>query len=119
MKHLKYKKVFESILPELTTIEDIKDICLELEDVGLRSYIGVNRKSLSKARLTPRYEIEIVNTGSYFYYKDVKEVVERLRHYLGDRLRKIEVYGNNWAWEDISSKDYLGSIYSLKIEFVV
>lgn len=68
-------------------LEDIRDICQELKDDGF--YINIfqldNYILISKRLFTKH--------GSYlgnFDYKDVSEVIERLKDYLGDRFLKIE-----------------------------
>src|ERR1035437_6571266 len=89
MKHLKTIRIFEAISEE---VEDIKDICLELEDKGYTIYhrINNNRNSFTIRR-------DDMNTSSayfpyaYFLYSDVSEVVERLSDYLGDKVLQILV----------------------------
>src|ERR1035437_509314 len=91
MKHL--KRFNERGTSEM--LEDIRDICQELKDDGfyinifqLDNYILIkldNYILISKRLFT--------NHGSYlgnFDYKDVSEVIERLKDYLGDRFLKIE-----------------------------
>ncbi len=72
MKHLrKYNESKEDI-----SIEDIKDICQELEDEGF------------SVRIIPGIDLIYINicllSHLYFQYKDVKETVLRLKDYLGD-----------------------------------
>src|ERR1035437_1133952 len=99
MKHLKTIRIFEAISEE---VEDIKDICLELEDKGYTIYhrINNNRNSFTIRRddmnTSSAYErsrlIQAVYFPyAYFLYSDVSEVVERLSDYLGDKVLQILV----------------------------
>ncbi len=72
MKHL--KKYNESV--EEISLEDIRDICLELEDNDFNITIMNNTKDI--------YTITIGK--SEFTYKDVKEVLLRLKDYLREDL---------------------------------
>jgi hypothetical protein len=101
MKHLKTYSLYEipsdyklfeasssiSILPESEqeTGEDIRDICIELEDEGYEIFFGSGNGYHS---LFIVYKSDKHGYG-VFYYKEVEEVIERLKDYLGDRLFKI------------------------------
>ena len=98
MKHIKTYRLFESLLPKesvnetLSTdnyveiIYTIKDICIELEDKGLKvtydmckdgtSDIGIN---ICKNVGVHQHRHEDVS----FKYGDIKEVLNRLKDYLG------------------------------------
>ena len=100
MKHLKTKNLFESTLTNShmakgsNDIDDLKDICLELEDEGFDVIIGLING-------TP--EIRIKKHGAEcssnqpeadraaFNYNQVSEVVHRLEDYLGDFLYKVDI----------------------------
>lgn len=68
------------------TIEDLKDICLELEDEGFT--ITFYDQPSNENRLIIR-KWDSVMFNSY----EVEEVVERIKSYLGNRLKQISMYG--------------------------
>ena len=72
MKYMKTYKIFESLSTD--ELEDIKDICIELEDKGFKVHV-------SKMGLK--------------YFIIYEEVVERLKEYLGDRIIYIHTYNVN------------------------
>ncbi len=79
MKHL--KKYNES--KEKISLDDIRDICIELEDDGFLVRIAYGVDVI---------RINIFRGGKHFEYKDVKETILRLQDYLGDSLDRISVY---------------------------
>ncbi len=80
MKHL--KKYNESI-EEKKSFEDIRDICLELEDDGFDIfYAGFYTTGATCA-------IRIAKPSEKFLYTEVKEVLLRLKDYLGSNYDKI------------------------------
>ena len=73
MKHL--RKFNESVE------QDLKDIGLELQDIGMYMYIEKNRNVF----YNPAIKFKNWNAES-IYWKDVKDTIFRIKDYLGDRL---------------------------------
>lgn len=73
-------------------VDTVKDICLELEDEGFDvRHNWINETTIMKG------------TGAkhvLFDYNEVKEVIDRLREYLGDRLISISA-SNGSGWVNI------------------
>ncbi len=139
---MKYLKYFESNSFDVLK-EDIKDICLELTDIGYSIKI---RKKIDDHDIFTNYGEYRFSIGKnngdhystdpelYFDYKDVKETIERLKEYLGkNRVVNVQVL-NNEEDEDgnlslvrnrlntkvdgiMMNSWYLHDIYSLEIEF--
>jgi len=82
MKHIKSKMIFESgySYEHLPTIEDIKDICLELSDIGFTIKYEVFDNFISLYIFKGEYQGEWYR----FNYSIVKEYNDRIREYLGD-----------------------------------
>ncbi len=82
MKHIKSKIIFESgySYKHLPTVEDIKDICLELSDIGFSIKFEVFDDFISL------YIFKGVYLGEWFRfnYRLVKEYSDRIKEYLGD-----------------------------------
>lgn len=105
MKHIKEYKLFENIEYFDETInemmEDVKDICLELEDEGysidiypeywpskeIRRYNLLIEK-LDKRPLATRDSSRFLE----FNYSEVEEVVNRIVRYLGENIIETAVY---------------------------
>ena len=98
MKHLKTIRIFESLtdkvksfftIPSRESIEDVKDICLELTDEG---YV---------VDISDDYVIctILIYGESKFNYEDIKETVERLQSYLGEKIQDKLVFTgwNGWV----------------------
>lgn len=97
MKHLKsYNESIFNFLKkkkkvETFNIQDLKDICLELEDGGLRTNVSTIRKEEKPTIVFPKncniiYRIEIWkghgnDLYTLFSYSEISEVVERLMEY--------------------------------------
>ena len=100
MKHIKSKKLFESITDY--EISDIKDICLELGDKGFN--VQVNSVNIIPAT---KYNVWIVksiqDTYVEFLYSEVEEVIDRLKDYLGDKITNIDV-NVDYYWTNINSR---------------
>ncbi len=136
MKHL---RLFETFIYDINPsqeglIEDIKDICIELDDIGLKTIVypmldKITYSIIIEGKDNDSYvhaAISDTKNDKYFDYKDVSEVVDRLKEYLGGRLKELHAYGNDWEWiniKNMSDSDYLDFgldiIYSVKIEFVI
>lgn len=80
--YMKYLRLFESN----GIIEDLKDICLELSDMGIEVKIG-RMNHVSKGIIVIGKPNK--DDGECFYYKDVREVIERIKDYLGKRIHYI------------------------------
>jgi len=125
MKHIKTFNESNS-----NTIEDVRDICIELEHddflILLRKEPGVSDQTL---RIQKSNTI-VYNSSDlrFFNYDDVTDVIERLREYLGHKIIDVKVciYNpseNGFDWYDFSwhgfdsAYELLSKIYILKIEF--
>src|ERR1035437_1521582 len=85
MKHI---KTFESHIENEMT-EDIKDICLELEDKGLIVSL-ISEWDYKYILVTKGCELPVIMREE-FDYEDVREVMDRLKDYIGDRFISIWV----------------------------
>lgn len=106
MKYLKtYENIFNRLIgkkPSLSKeiIQDIRDICLELQDNGFRVFtnqLGFNRLG-NREGFYPNIEIFKTRTSAHlssstitFEYKDIEEVVERLKDYMKQHRCIIKV----------------------------
>ncbi len=99
--NMSMRKVVEQSNPFLKISElnnNLEDICLELEDIGFSVYIQTdNYVSITKG------------FNGRFKYKEVEEVVNRLKEYLGDRYTEEHIliysrsgYGN---WIDVTEDE--------------
>src|ERR1035437_5653171 len=102
MKHLKTIRIFESSERE----EDIKDICLELEDDGFSvtynsalgpiKAIGIKLQHHSSHSTLVSPLKDYGNTDNTFFdYEQVKEVVDRIMLYLGDKFVSLYIVDHN------------------------
>ena len=107
MKHLKTYKIFESSHEEImnvrygadvveecdSMIADIKDMLLELKDIGLLITVGYTPMTLTYRDKTPKIMVEISSyvgtwgTGKFIkgntdYTSDVNESAERIKDYV-------------------------------------
>lgn len=126
MKHLKayntkkssrnHEFVLDDEMPEseYETIEDIKDICIELEDKGYEIGFGTGNGYHSVLIETGEFMFRSNHTN-VFYYKDIKEVVERLKDYLGDRFFKIWTQTNDSGFVTLRKTHVSKEMYELKI----
>lgn len=101
MKHIKPKKIFESITDDLdlpnNIKQDIRDICLEAEDNGFRINCesGITNYDSSIDRICKIKKFTCIyfrkkKYNHFFKYKEIQDVMERIRDYL-----KSEGY-NSW-----------------------
>src|ERR1035437_4337077 len=105
MKHIKSKKIFES-----EVYYTIKDICLELEDKGYNLWywnpsVDGSRLPWAKDNSCEGNISKFTRGGvATFKYSDVKEVVDRLKEYLGSNLVSMSIrrYGD-YVWTDINN----------------
>ena len=112
MKHIKTYKIFEEYGSEI--IETIKDICLEIDDKGYATcishdvafnyFLWVNKK---------RNEM----SSPAFQYDEVKDVIDRLKDYLGNKLLWTRMMDVNSTWVDITGLEPIAPIYIIKIKF--
>jgi hypothetical protein len=105
MKHLKAYKIFESqeimnvrygtdVVEECDSIiADIKDMLLELSDIGLTTVVGYTPMTLTCVDKTPKIWVEISSyvgtwgTGKFLkgdkdYTSEVMETAERIKEYV-------------------------------------
>ncbi len=83
MKHL--RRYNES--KEEPTLQDVKDILLELEDEGFK----VKLRNSDKKSKSSAFYILIEMKDEYFKYQDVKEVLLRLKDYLEEYLLSVNI----------------------------
>lgn len=117
MKHLKSYKLFESsrlmnvrygvdVIEECDSIiSNIKDMLLELDDVGLMTVVGYTPMTLTYRDTTPKIMAEIsfyINSSWFFITLDVKETVERIKDYVSSMGY---VYGDG-KWESSGKMIY-------------
>ncbi len=117
MKHIKYKKVFETTQSQAEEVDNtLKDICLELSDEGfvVSLYMPTDSSELINntvgTRLSGCRTLVIALDPSYygkddtisylkassdsFRYSRVEETINRLLDYLGDMFISLEVSVN-------------------------
>ncbi len=116
---MKYLRLFESN----SVIEDLKDICLELEDMEFSIQFERYIKD------PDAYDLYIFNgvfldKWEKFNYNLISEYVDRIEEYLGDKIKKILVVEAG-TWHEYYPKDKvdLSSIYGIisgiKFEIVI
>lgn len=103
MKYLKSIKLFESN----NDINDIKDICLELEDEGFTIVDYIYKHNDTDEVRIIRESGEEGAHKARFKYKDVDEVVTRLKRYLGGYLVKIDVLPIDGNWTRLTKKEII------------
>ncbi len=69
-------------------VDDVKDICLELEDIGFT--VNSNYQMSNKTRC-----LNISKDGNVFKYTEIEDVVDRLKNYLGDKIKSVESQSNS------------------------
>ena len=109
MKYIKSKKLFES--SEVETIDDIvKDICIEFEDMGLTAHyieepkivnyrdnggFVVNIRNMKAHSSTHPDDADRKEPKEIILNDEIKDVIERLKDYLGNNLYYIKIYINS------------------------
>lgn len=126
MKYLKKYALFEGLLSK-DEIEDIKNICLDLEDEGLSVDIkkGYPFDNVDYIVIYKDTEFET------FTYSDVKDVVYRLNEYLGNKIECIMFYlysgRSSFRWYyynkktssiDIDKENYLDTTLSYNQDMI-
>src|ERR1035437_4031594 len=115
MKHLKSKKIFESITPD--NIQDIKDILVEVGDMNYSIDVSEGSNGF--------YRIEIVLKGkgtnkTMYRWNKLKEYAERVFEYLGNVMlinsMDIHFYVNQHV-SYIHDTDLNYPVYSMSIIF--
>jgi hypothetical protein len=91
MKHIKTHKLFESTERE----EDIKDICLELEDEGFNIEYNNVLDPVKSIGINVPYREGAGVISEFFDYDQVKEVVDRIVLYLGDKFVGLYIVDHN------------------------
>lgn len=69
-------------------VDDVKDICLELEDIGFT--VNSSYQMSNKTRC-----LYISKRDDVFKYTDIEAVIDRLKAYLGDKIESIESQSNS------------------------
>ena len=93
MKHIKNKSLFESPIPKPPLsddeLQDMKDICLELEDKGYSIWwLNSNHHMMIRKDTNNHDQFE---RYASFLYGDVEEVVSRLKDYIGNKIANITI----------------------------
>lgn len=122
MRHIKSKRIFES--SEIT--EDIKDICIDLEDEGfnisfLSGYPEIdvhNRLDINKCSHQGPY-------FKFFNYKEVEETINRLKDYLCDKFVSVYIkIDYKSRWNDINHQYFMNDpksmtcIYGVRLNYL-
>ncbi len=102
---MKYLKLFEAYpgepirpVPNTQVEDDIKDICIELEDLGFNIHINPYTGVIFIYRKHNMYQ------HIPFNFTEIKEVVKRIKDYLGSKLESIKAEKLN-NYQDITSLD--------------
>ncbi len=104
MKYIKSKKTFEAKVygnrlrngkPD-ELVEDIKDICLELEDKGylVEIHSRANMLSIIFIQLIEQHD-PYRTSDSHFKLNDIQEEVDRIKEYLGSKMNSISGIDDN------------------------
>jgi len=115
---MKFLKKYESFSDD--TIQTLKDICLELEDIGFTvrindspcddglydSYVSLYITDFSKGYLSP------------FTSKDVIETIERIQNFLPDKEIKIYTHRRNHSSQFEELKVYGGGLMDLEDNYL-
>jgi len=109
-KHLNKK-------PELPdeVIQTIRDICLELNDMGFRVFtnqLGFNKLG-KREGIYPN--ITIFRNGNGFMFSEIEEVVNRLTDYMDKLGYKLEL---KKTWVDNHGKYKQGKLFEVNIKFI-
>ncbi len=122
---IKSYKVFES---KLNQVEDVKDICIELEHDGfiinVNKIYGVYEVRIEKLSDEVDEDLEEF-IPKYFKYSEVEDVINRLKEYLGEKLNEMTIYTDHedftWVQKEFTSvilPDFI-DIYLIIIEFEI
>ena len=122
MKHIKTYKIFEhdeldSIYYDVEVVLDLKDICLELKDVGFTIQFNSNDDNSVYLSIKMIGESSLLN----YYWGDIDEYVQRIIDYLGNRLIKMlyisEGYGGYKGIDINKNFQKSKELYCLLIDF--
>lgn len=115
---MKYLKLFE----DKETLQTLQDICLDLIDEGFRVTYGYSK--ITSNRIMDENSVEMLNAirgnlnhisiyrrstekYSYFPIRDVRDVVRRIKNYLGDKFYYIvcntEIFHGDYKWMDYNT----------------
>ena len=83
MKNLKSYKLFEMVKPHESIIDDIKDICLEFDDLGIEWSAKPTLYYSDKVHQSDCITIQLKDTQRRFFgIEDIDETLLRIRDYL-------------------------------------
>lgn len=130
MKHIKTYKLFEDLRVPIGNhdINDLKDICLELEDEWFDIKFDHMEWNGNHAEIRIKKSGGAYSSNPYaakeatFNYNQVSEVVHRLEDYLGDFLYKVDILyikkGFGLTWKSNSIEDFTNkNIQAVSIEY--
>ncbi len=115
---MKYLRLFESN----SVIEDVKDICLELEDMGFSIQF---ERHISEPEAYDFYIFngEFLDKWNNFNYNLISEYVDRIKEYLGSKVTEMVVVVNGiwYRLYPVDNKVNLTSdiISGIKFEIVI
>jgi hypothetical protein len=128
MRYLKTYKIFESSHEEImnvrygadvveecdSMIADIKDMLLELSDIGLMTIVGYTPLTLTYVDKTPKIWVEVQGDSLLCSYNedDIDSAFERIKEYTSSKGYATG-FGN---WERESGNDKKISVYQMLIQ---
>lgn len=91
MNHL--RRFNESIEKEEPEVQEIRDICLELNDIGFRTKAD-EIPSFKRGEIKIKVTIDDFRKGyrSPFNIYDIKETLERIQDFMTDKGYSVEIY---------------------------
>ena len=86
------ESVEESLVEEESEVQEIRDICLELNDIGFRT--DINEIPQIKKEIKIRVTIDDFRKGyrSPFDIQDIKETLERIQDFMTERGYQVEIF---------------------------
>lgn len=97
---MKFLRKFNEVIDNEILIDNLYDICLELQDGGYEIFV---MNAQPAHQLAGVLCIKYKHGNGEFDYSDVKEVIDRTKRYLGDKIISTNVE-SDWKW--YSEKDY-------------
>lgn len=86
------ESIEESLVREEPEVQEIRDICLELNDIGFRT--DINEIPQIKREIMIRVTIDDFRKGyrSPFDIKDIKETLERIKDFMTEKEYQVEIF---------------------------
>lgn len=85
--------VEESLFEEEPELQEIRDICLEIDDIGLRTQVD-EIPSTKRGEIKIKVTIDDVSRGyrSPFNINDIKETLQRIQYFMTERGYQVEIF---------------------------